>query len=88
MREVAPGDIVFSFAEGAIQGFGIARTSSYSCPQPDDFGHIGEVWDKTGWRVDVNFHRFNSSFIILSLIVKQTPRISTPIPKSDYSDGH
>ena len=25
MREVAPGDVVFSYAKAAIQGFGIAR---------------------------------------------------------------
>jgi putative restriction endonuclease len=26
MREVSPGDIIFSLADGAIQGFGMART--------------------------------------------------------------
>jgi putative restriction endonuclease len=26
MREVAPGDVVYSFAVGAIQGFGMAST--------------------------------------------------------------
>jgi hypothetical protein len=29
MRALAPGDIVFSFANAAIQGFGIAQTQSY-----------------------------------------------------------
>jgi HNH endonuclease len=57
MREVAPGDIVFSYAGGVIQGFGIARTHCYTSPRPDEFGHIGEVWDELGWRVDVNFNR-------------------------------
>jgi hypothetical protein len=55
MREVAPGDIVFSYAGGVVRGFGIARTPCYTSPQPDEFGHIGEVWDEVGWRVDVNF---------------------------------
>src|SRR5260221_14783916 len=41
MREVAPGDIVYSFADGAIQGFGMARTHCYTSPRPDEFGHIG-----------------------------------------------
>jgi hypothetical protein len=55
MREVAPGDVVFSYADGVIQGFGIAQTHCYTSPRPDEFGHIGEVWDEIGWRVDVNF---------------------------------
>ena len=57
MREVAPGDVVFSYAGGVIQGFGIAQTHCYTSPRPDEFGHIGEVWDELGWRVDVNFNR-------------------------------
>jgi putative restriction endonuclease len=58
MREVAPGDIVYSFAGGAIQGFGLARTHCYTSPRPDEFGHIGEAWHEIGWRVDVDFNRF------------------------------
>jgi putative restriction endonuclease len=59
MREVAPGDIVYSFADGAVQGFGVARTHCYTSPQPDEFGHIGLAsWDIKGWRVDVDFQRF------------------------------
>jgi hypothetical protein len=57
MREVAPGDIVFSYAAGVIQGFGIAQTHCYTSPRPDEFGHIGQVWDEIGWRVDVRFNR-------------------------------
>lgn len=57
MREVAPGDVIFSYAGGMIQGFGIAQTHCYTSPRPDEFGHIGEVWDQIGWRVDVNFVR-------------------------------
>src|SRR5436190_2121201 len=55
MREVAPGDIIYSFADGAIQGFGMARTHCYTSPRPDEFGHIGQVWNEVGWRVDVIF---------------------------------
>jgi hypothetical protein len=57
MREVAPGDVVFSYAGGVIQGFGIGQTHCYTSPRPDEFGHIGEVWDELGWRVDINFNR-------------------------------
>lgn len=34
MREVGPGDIVYSFADGAIRGFGMARTHCYTSPRP------------------------------------------------------
>ena len=55
MREVSPGDLVFSFAFGAIQGFGTAKTHCYTSPRPDEFGHIGQSWNEVGWRVDVDF---------------------------------
>jgi putative restriction endonuclease len=58
MREVAPGDVMFSFADGAVQGFGIARTHCYTSPRPDEFGHIGNAWNEVGWRVDIDFHKF------------------------------
>src|SRR5438874_3649433 len=59
MREVAPGDIIFSYAGGVIRGFGIARTHCYTSPRPDEFGHIGQAWDEVGWRVDVDFVPIN-----------------------------
>lgn len=62
MREVAPGDIVFSYAGGIIRGFGIARTHCYTSPRPDEFGRIGQVWDRLGWRVDVSFSRITPAF--------------------------
>lgn len=58
MREVAPGDLVFSFADGAVRGFGVARTHCYTSPRPDEFGRLGEAWNEIGWRVDVDFKRF------------------------------
>lgn len=55
MRQVCPGDIVFSFSDTRIQGFGVAMSHCYTSPRPNEFGRIGEVWDKVGWRVDVDF---------------------------------
>ena len=60
MREVQPGDLVYSYANAAVQGFGFATTHCYSCPKPDDFGKVGDAWDLKGWRVDVNFQKFDS----------------------------
>lgn len=56
MREVAPGDVVFSFADTGIKAIGIARSHAYECPKPLDFGKAGAYWELIGWRVDVRFH--------------------------------
>ena len=41
MREVAPGDIVLSFADTRIAAIGIARSHCYECPKPLEFGSVG-----------------------------------------------
>jgi len=58
LREVIPGDVVLSYASGAVQGAGFAISYCYTCPRPAEFGHVGEAWDVIGWRVDVQFQRF------------------------------
>ena len=55
MREVAPGDIVFSFSDTFIGAIGIAASHAYEAPKPLEFGRTGAYWDNIGWRVDVRF---------------------------------
>lgn len=55
MREVAPGDIVFSFANTRIAAIGHASSHAYEAPKPIEFGTTGAYWDTIGWRVDVLF---------------------------------
>jgi len=55
MREVAPGDFIFSFADTFIRAVGVARSYCYECPKPVEFGNAGMYWDTVGWRVDVLF---------------------------------
>lgn len=55
MREVAPGDVVFSFANTVIRAIGIAGSHAYEAPKPLEFGVAGAYWDKIGWRIDVRF---------------------------------
>ena len=55
MRLVRPGDTIVSYADGQVKGIGLAKSYCYTSPRPDEFGHIGEVWDVIGWRVDVGF---------------------------------
>jgi len=59
MREVAPGDVVFSFAETRIKAIGIARSHCYEAPKPAEFGQAGAYWENIGWRVDVRFYELS-----------------------------
>ncbi len=56
MREVAPGDVVFSFCNQEIAAISVAQSYCYECPKPEEFGNIGPNWHPTaGWRVDVAY---------------------------------
>ena len=77
LREIQIGDMVFSYANAAVQGFGIADTYCYSCPRPDEFGRIGESWDRGGWRADVEFKRFPTPF----RTANHTTEIAPYLPK-------
>ncbi len=55
MREVAPGDLVFSFQGTYIRAIGVARSTAYEAPKPQEFGAAGPNWSHIGWRVDVQF---------------------------------
>lgn len=57
MREVAPGDLVFSFQGTYIRAIGIARSTAYEAPKPPEFGAAGPNWSRIGWRVDVHYHQ-------------------------------
>lgn len=53
MREVAPEDLVFSFADTRIRAFGKIQSHAYENPKPAEFGSAGRNWEAVGWRVDV-----------------------------------
>lgn len=55
MKEVAPGDRVFSYWNGAIRAYGVIRSFGYDAPKPDEFGPAGRNWSQIGYRVDVAF---------------------------------
>src|SRR2546421_2005280 len=55
MREVAPGDIVLSFADTLIRAVGIAQSYCWECPRPEEFGTAGQNWEDIGWKVKVSF---------------------------------
>lgn len=55
MREVAPGDLIFSFCDASIRAIGIAQSNAYEAPKPLEFGSVGAYWEQIGWRVDARF---------------------------------
>ena len=55
MREVAPGDLVFSFMDTRILAVGIAQSYCWESPKPQEFGNAGQNWENIGWKVKVNF---------------------------------
>lgn len=60
MREVAPGDIVFSFRDTRVAALGIARSYCYESPKPTEFGNIGGNWGAIGWKVEVAFRELTN----------------------------
>jgi hypothetical protein len=59
MREVAPGDLIFSFMDTRILAVGVAK-SCWESPKPLEFGSAGENWENIGWKVKVSFTRLTT----------------------------
>lgn len=55
MREVAVGDIIFSFVDTRIHAIGVAQSYCFESPKPVEFGEAGLKWEKIGWKVRVQF---------------------------------
>jgi hypothetical protein len=55
MREVAPGDLVFSFADTRIPAIGIAKSYCWESPKPTEFGNAGVNWENIGWKISIAF---------------------------------
>lgn len=56
MREVSPGDLVFSFKDTLIKGIGVATDYCFEAPKPDEFGTKGPNWNHVGWKVPVKWN--------------------------------
>jgi hypothetical protein len=55
MREIAPGDLIFSFMDTRILAIGTAQSYCWESPKPEEFGNAGQNWENIGWRVKVSF---------------------------------
>jgi len=55
MREVSPGDIIFSFVDTRIAAIGIAQSYCWESPKPAEFAEAGQNWENVGWKVSVHY---------------------------------
>ena len=59
MRDVAPGDVVFSFCDTRIKALGVVTGPAQTAPKPD-FGSAGANWSQEGWFVPVYYCALDS----------------------------
>jgi len=60
MREVAPGDVIFSFQGTHIRALGVAQSHCYEAPKPSEFGTAGTNWSDIGWKVEVRYFELHA----------------------------
>jgi hypothetical protein len=87
MREVAPGDLVFSFADGRVKAIGVAVSHGYEAPKPLEFGEVGAYWNVVGWRVDVQFHELRHAIRPadhMGVLERHLPRRYSPLQPSGH----
>lgn len=61
MRNIRRGDIVFSYVKTSLKAVGVALGPAYESQKPQSFGSKGSNWLATGWRVDVDYLRLDST---------------------------
>jgi putative restriction endonuclease len=59
MRQVSPGDIVFSFCDTLIKAIGVVTGDAQTGPKPD-FGTAGANWSQEGWFVPIDYCVLNN----------------------------
>ncbi len=77
MREVAPGDIVFSFVDTRIAALGIVSGYCRESPKPEEFGTAGTNWSQIGWRVEVRWQRLSNLIRPKDHIARLRPDLGT-----------
>jgi hypothetical protein len=77
MREVAPGDIVFSFCGTRIAALGIVSGYCRESPKPEEFGAAGTNWSQIGWRVGVRWLRLANAIRPKDHIARLRPELAS-----------
>ena len=77
MREVSPGDIVFSFCDTRIAALGIVSGYCRESPKPEEFGTAGMNWSQIGWRVGVRWRRLDNAIRPKDHIARLRPELAS-----------
>ena len=89
MRVVAPGDVVFSYADTRIIAIGIIQSVAFESPKPAEFGTRGANWSKVGWRVNVRYHRLGQRIRPAEFMELIRPRLPSQYsPLSPEGNGY
>lgn len=80
MRLAAPGELIFSYAEGRIGRVGIVADYAISAPKPEEFGSIGAYWGAVGWLLPVEWLD-----IPLAVRPKEVLALLAPLLPATYS---
>jgi len=87
MREVSPGDLIFSYTETRVPAIGIAESFCFESPKPQEFGSAGPNWENIGWRVRVKFTK-----LLNNIRPKEHINVLRPLLPAKYaplqSDGN
>lgn len=59
MKDIEPGDLVFSYHDKKIRHYGFATGRALSSPKPEEFGKAGLNWSDSGWCVSVTWVAVN-----------------------------
>lgn len=85
MREVAPGDIIFSFQGSLIRAIGIVQSHCYEAPKPSEFGAAGSNWSAIGWKVEVQYFPLQNQirpFDEMEILLPLLPERYSPLQSS------
>jgi putative restriction endonuclease len=87
MREVSPGDVVFSFCDTRIKAIGVATGGAETGPKPD-FGSAGSNWSREGWFVPVDYCVLNNQIRPKDHVTILRPFLPTKYsPLQESGDG-
>jgi putative restriction endonuclease len=89
LRDVAPKDIIFSYADRKIAAIGIAESVFSKSAKPAAFGKVGDQWAMEGWIVSIRWVNLSNPIRpqdYLAQIVPLLPKKYSPIRENGHGN--
>ena len=77
MKDVSPGDVVFSFKDTFIKAVGIATGHAETAAKPTEFSIVDNPWSQEGWFVPVSFTELENPILPKNYIDQLRPYLPT-----------